>query len=97
MARDDIHIVSDEFDDDELIGFDEVEDEDDDEGEEVADEDLQDDDVELDEDLEAGEDEDLEERGLWIPDSALPETQGWDLNVAELGEEGNGDLAPEDL
>jgi len=33
-----------------------------------------------------------------LPDSAAqPETQGVDPEVAELGEEGQGDLAPEDL
>ena len=31
------------------------------------------------------------------PESALPETQGLSPLEAELGEEGEGDLAPEDL
>ncbi len=50
----------------------------------------------LDEDFEAGEDAELEEAGYGIPDDAQPETQGEDPLLAELGEDGNGDLAPED-
>jgi hypothetical protein len=49
------------------------------------------------EDVEAEEQEELEAEGYGIPDEAQPETQGEDPFVAELGEEGNGDLAPEDL
>jgi hypothetical protein len=49
------------------------------------------------EDVEAEEQEDLEADGLGILDEAQPETQGEDPFVAELGDEGNGDLAPEDL
>ena len=49
------------------------------------------------EDVEAEEQEELEADGYDIPDEAQPETQGEDPFVAELGEEGNGDLAPEDL
>jgi len=103
MARDDIHIESDDFEeapipdeDVDAVDVDEIESED--EGdEELEVEDIEDADVQLDDDFEAGEDEELEELGLWIPDGAQPETQGNDPNVAELGEEGNGDLSPEDL
>jgi hypothetical protein len=49
------------------------------------------------EDVEAEEQEILEEEGLGIPDEAQPETQGEDPFEAELGDEGKGDLAPEDL
>jgi hypothetical protein len=49
------------------------------------------------EDVEAEEQEILEEEGLGIPDEAQPETQGEDPFEAELGGEGKGDVAPEDL
>ncbi len=49
-----------------------------------------------DEDIEAEEDRWLEEGGHGIPDDAQPESQGEDPLIAELGEDGNGDLAPED-
>ncbi len=50
-----------------------------------------------DEDFEAEEDEELEARGYGIPDDAQPESQGEDPFEAELGDEGQGDLSPEDL
>jgi hypothetical protein len=49
------------------------------------------------EDVEAEEDLDLEEDGDAVPDGAQPESQGEDPYVAELGEDGQGELAPEDL
>ncbi len=49
-----------------------------------------------DEDVEAEEDLELEEDGDDIPDAAQPESQGEDPLLAALGEDGQGDLAPED-
>lgn len=49
------------------------------------------------EDFEAEDDEELEAGGYGIPDDAQPDSQGEDPFVSELGEEGQGDLAPEDL
>jgi hypothetical protein len=49
------------------------------------------------EDIEAEEQEELEAAGFGIPDEAQPESQGEDPFEAELGDEGQGDLAPEDL
>jgi len=48
------------------------------------------------EDVEAEDDVRLEEDGYGIPDDAQPESQGEDPLLSELGEEGQGELAPED-
>lgn len=50
----------------------------------------------VDEDVEAAEDEELEELGYGIPDDAQPESQGADPFLSEIGEDGQGDLSPED-
>jgi hypothetical protein len=50
-----------------------------------------------DEDVEAEEAENLEEDGLGVPEESQPESQGEDPFEVELGDEGQGDLAPEDL
>jgi len=59
-------------------------------------EDLDASDVEIDEDFEAGEDEELEALGYGTPDDAQPESQGEDPFMSEIGDEGQGDLSPED-
>jgi len=48
------------------------------------------------EDVEAEDDVRWEAEGDDIPDDAQPESQGEDPLLAALGEDGNGDLAPED-
>ncbi|MBO9577826.1 MAG: hypothetical protein J7480_03535 [Microbacteriaceae bacterium] len=49
------------------------------------------------EDLEAEEHEAYEARDFGTPDAAHPDSQGHDPVVAALGDDGQGDLAPEDL
>jgi len=49
-----------------------------------------------DEDVEAEEDLRLEGDGYGVPEDAQPESQGEDPLISELGEEGQGELAPED-
>jgi len=49
-----------------------------------------------DEDVEARVDLELEEDGDPLPDGAQPESQGEDPLLAALGEDGQGELAPED-
>lgn len=50
-----------------------------------------------DDDFAAEEQREEEAEGLGISDEAQPDTQGEDPLEAELGEDGQGDLAPEDL
>lgn len=50
-----------------------------------------------DDDFAAEEQREEEAEGFGISDEAQPDTQGEDPLEAELGEEGQGDLAPEDL
>jgi hypothetical protein len=49
------------------------------------------------EDLEAEEQRAVEGEELGIPDSAQPDSQGDEPLDAQLGPDGQGDLAPEDL
>lgn len=49
------------------------------------------------EDVEAEEAENVEEDGLGVPEESQPESQGQDPFEVELGDDGQGDLAPEDL
>ncbi|WP_022899173.1 hypothetical protein [Humibacter albus] len=49
------------------------------------------------EDVEAEEQEDVEAAGHGVEEEAQPETQGEDPYESALGDEGEGDLAPEDL
>ncbi|MDH6182411.1 hypothetical protein M2152_002593 [Microbacteriaceae bacterium SG_E_30_P1] len=51
----------------------------------------------IDDDLAAEEQSAFEADELGIPEEAQPDTQGEDPLEAELGEDGQGDLAPEDL
>ena len=56
-------------------------------------EDLDEADPVLDEDREVEEDEEL---GYGTPGEAQPESQGEDPLMSEIGDEGQGDLSPED-
>jgi len=50
-----------------------------------------------DEDVEAEEHVAFEDHDFGTPDAAQPETQGEEPLVAAIGDDGQGDLAPEDL
>lgn len=82
---DGIHIETDEFDDAPIPG-----------GEARYVDEIGDPESLPDEDVEAEEDVELEEDGYDIPDDAQPDSQGEDPLLAELGEDGQGELSPED-